>query len=149
MPFGLINAPATCQALVNDIFREYLDIFVFAYLDDILVYSKNEKDYIKHITLVLETLKKADMGLHPKKCIFHAKEIEFLGYILTQNEIKIDPAKVKAVLNWLILKTITEIQEFIGFANFYRRFIKGYLGIATPLTNFTKKDRIFSWTENE
>jgi hypothetical protein len=83
MPFGLINAPATCQALINDIFREYLDIFVFAYLDDILVYSENEEDYVKHMTLILETLEKADMELHPEKCIFHAKKIEFLGYILT------------------------------------------------------------------
>jgi hypothetical protein len=149
MPFGLTNAPATCQALVNDILREYLNIFVFAYLDDILVYSENEKNHIKHVTLVLEALEKADMGLHPEKCVFHAKKVEFLGYILTQDRIKMDPAKVKAVLNWPIPKTITEIQEFIGFANFYRRFIKGYSGIAIPFTNLTKKDRTFSWTENE
>jgi hypothetical protein len=82
MLFKLTNIPATCQALVNDIFREYLDIFVFAYLDDILVYSENEKDYVKYVTLVLEALEKADIGLHPEKCVFHAKEIEFLGYIL-------------------------------------------------------------------
>jgi hypothetical protein len=82
MPFGLTNAPATCQALINDIFREYLDIFVFAYLDDILVYSENEENHVKHVTLVLEILEKADMGLYPEKCVFHAKQIEFLGYIL-------------------------------------------------------------------
>jgi hypothetical protein len=149
MLFGLTNVPVTCQALINDIFREYLDIFVFAYLDDILVYSENEKDYVKHVTLVLETLEKADIKLHPEKCIFHAKEIEFFGYILTQDGIKMNPAKAKAVLNWLIPKTVTEIQKFMGFANFYRRFIKGYSGIATPFTNFTKKDKAFSWTENE
>jgi hypothetical protein len=97
------------SSLINDIFREYLNIFVFAYLDDILVYSENEEDHVKHVTLILETLKKADMGLYPEKCIFHAKKIEFLGYILTQNGIKIDPAKVKAVLNWPIPKTVTEI----------------------------------------
>jgi hypothetical protein len=144
MPFGLTNAPATCQALINDILREYLNIFVFAYLDDILVYSENEKDHIKHMTLVLETLKKADMGLHPEKYVFHAKEIEFFDYILTQDKIKIDPAKVKAVLDWSIPKTVTKIQEFIRFANFYRRFIKRYSGIIIPLTNFTKKNRTFS-----
>ena len=149
MPFGLTNVPATCQALVNDILREYLDIFVFAYLDDILIYSENEKDYIKQVTLVLQTLEKANMGLHSEKCVFHVKEIEFLGYILTQRGIKIDSAKVKAVQEWLIPKTITKVQEFMGFANFYRRFIKGYSGIATPLTNLTKKDKAFSWTENE
>ena len=69
--------------MINDIFREYLDIFVFAYLDDILVYSENEKDYVKYVTLVFEALEKADMGLHPEKCVFYTKEVEFLGYILT------------------------------------------------------------------
>jgi hypothetical protein len=101
------------------------------------------------VILVLEVLEKADIRLHPEKCMFHAKEIEFLGYILTQNGIKMDPAKVKAVLDWPIPKTVTEIQEFIRFANFYRRFIKEYLGIVTSLTNLTKKDKVFSWTENE
>jgi hypothetical protein len=99
-----------------------------------LVYSENEKNHVKYVTLVLEALEKADMELHPEKCVFHAKEIKFLGYILTQDGIKIDPAKVKAILDWPIPKTVTETQEFIGFANFYRRFIKGYLGIATPFT---------------
>jgi hypothetical protein len=99
MPFELTNAPATCQALINDIFREYLNIFVFAYLDDILVYSKNEENYVKHVILVLKALEKADMGLYPEKCVFHVKEIEFFGYILTQDGIKMDPTKVKAVLN--------------------------------------------------
>jgi hypothetical protein len=144
MPFRLTNTLTTCQALVNDILYEYLDIFVFAYLDDILVYSENEKNYVKHVTLVLEALEKADMGLHPEKCVFHAKKIEFLGYILTQDGIKIDPAKVKAVLDWPIPKIVTEIQKFIGFANFYRRFIKGYSGITTSLTNLIKKDKAFS-----
>jgi hypothetical protein len=144
MPFELTNVPATCQVLVNDIFREYFNIFVFAYLDDILIYSKNEEDHVKHVTLVFEILEKADIKLYPEKYVFHAKEIEFFDYILIQDGIKMDPAKVKAVLDWLIPKTITEIQEFMGFANFYRRFIKGYSGIATPLTNLTKKDRTFS-----
>jgi hypothetical protein len=74
MPFELTNIPVTCQVLVNNIFREYLDIFVFAYLDDILIYSENEKDYVKHVTLVLETLEKTDIKLHPEKCVFHAKK---------------------------------------------------------------------------
>jgi hypothetical protein len=101
------------------------------------------------MTLVLETLEKADIKLYPEKCIFHAKEVKFLNYILIQDRIKIDPAKVKAVLNWPIPKTVTEVQEFIGFANFYRRFIKGYSGIVTPLTNLIKKDKAFSWTKNK
>jgi hypothetical protein len=144
MPLGLTNTPVTCQALINDIFREYLDIFVFAYLDDILVYSENEENHVKYVTLVLEALEKADMRLYPEKCIFYAKEIEFFGYILIQDKIKIDPAKVKAVLDWPIPKIVTEIQEFMGFANFYRRFIKGYSGIVISFMNLIKKDKAFS-----
>jgi Reverse transcriptase (RNA-dependent DNA polymerase) len=97
MPFKFTNAPATCQALINDILREYLDIFVFAYLNDILIYSENEEDYIKQVTLIFQALEKANMGLHPEKCIFHVKEIKFLSYILIQRGIKMDPAKVKTV----------------------------------------------------
>jgi hypothetical protein len=94
MPFSLINAPASFQALINDIFREYLDIFVVAYLNDILIYSTNEKDHIKQVNLVLETLKKIGIRINGSKCIFHAKEVEFLGYIIGSEKIKIDPKKV-------------------------------------------------------
>jgi Reverse transcriptase (RNA-dependent DNA polymerase) len=97
IPFKLTNAPATCQTLINDILWEYLDIFVFAYLDDILIYLENEEDHIKQITLILQVLEKANMGLHPEKCVFHVKEIKFLDYILIQKGIKMDPVKVKAV----------------------------------------------------
>jgi Reverse transcriptase (RNA-dependent DNA polymerase) len=97
MPFKLTNTPVTCQALINNILREYLNIFVFAYLNDILIYSENEKDHIKQMTLIFQILEKANMGLHPEKCVFHVKEMKFLGYILTQKEIKMDPAKMKAV----------------------------------------------------
>jgi Reverse transcriptase (RNA-dependent DNA polymerase) len=92
--FGLINAPASFQALINDIFREYLDIFVVAYLDDILIYLTNEKDHIKQVNLVLEALGKAGMRINGPKCTFHAKEVEFLGYIVGSDGIKMDPKKV-------------------------------------------------------
>jgi hypothetical protein len=94
MPFSLINASASFQALINDIFREYLDIFVVAYLDDILIYSTNEKDHIKQVNLVFKALEKAGMRINKPKYIFHAKEMEFLGYIMGLDGIKIDPKKV-------------------------------------------------------
>jgi hypothetical protein len=94
MPFGLTNAPTNFQALINDIFREYLDIFVVAYLDDILIYLTNEKDHIKQVNLVLNTLEKAGMRINEPKYIFHAKKVEFLGYIVGSNEIKMDPKKI-------------------------------------------------------
>jgi hypothetical protein len=97
MPFNLINVPASFQALINDIFREYLDIFVVAYLDDILIYLINEKDYIKQVNLVLEILKKASMKINKSKYIFHAKKMEFLGYIMNSDRIKMDPKKIQTI----------------------------------------------------
>jgi Reverse transcriptase (RNA-dependent DNA polymerase) len=94
MPFNLINIPASFQALINDIFREYLDIFVVAYLDDILIYSTNKKDHIKQVNLILNILEKAGMRINRPKYTFHTKKVEFLGYIISLNEIKMDPKKV-------------------------------------------------------
>jgi Reverse transcriptase (RNA-dependent DNA polymerase) len=94
MPFSLTNIPASFQALINDIFREYLDIFVVAYLDDILIYLINEKDHIEQVNLVLKVLEKIGMRINGFKCTFHAKEMEFLGYIIGLDRIKMDPKKV-------------------------------------------------------
>jgi hypothetical protein len=99
MPFSLTNAPASFQALINDILREYLDIFVVAYLNDILIYLINEKDHIKQMNLVLETLKKAGIKINKLKYTFHAKEMEFLNYIIGSDRIKIDLKKVQAIQN--------------------------------------------------
>jgi hypothetical protein len=94
MLFNLINVPASFQALINDILREYLDIFVVAYLDDILIYSINEKNHIKQVNLIFKTLKKAGMRINRPKCTFHTKKIEFLSYIMGLNRIKMDLKKV-------------------------------------------------------
>jgi hypothetical protein len=97
MPFNLINAPASFQALINDIFRKYLDIFVVAYLNDILIYSINEKNHIKQVNLVLKALGKASIKINRPKCTFHAKKIEFLSYIISSDKIKINLKKIQAV----------------------------------------------------
>jgi hypothetical protein len=94
MPFSLINVLTSFQALINNIFREYLDIFVVAYLDDILIYLINEKDHIKQVNLILKALGKAGIRINGSKYIFHAKEMEFLGYIVGLDEIKMDLKKV-------------------------------------------------------
>ena len=146
MPFGLTNAPATCQRMINEQLHEYLDIFVVAYLDDILIYSKNEAEHTEHVRKVLEKLKKANLLLKPEKCDFHKTELGFLGYIIGQNGVRMDPRKVTAVLEWPTPTTIKEVQAFLGFANFYRRFIEGYSKIAGPLSELTKKDQGFQWS---
>jgi hypothetical protein len=97
MPFSLINISASFQALINDIFREYLDIFVVTYLDDILIYLINKKNHIKQVNLVFKALRKAGMRINRFKCTFYTKEVEFLGYIIDLNGIKMDPKKVQAI----------------------------------------------------
>jgi hypothetical protein len=146
MPFGLTNAPATCQQLVNDTLREYLDDFVLAYLDDILIYSKNLEDHEEQVKKVLKALEERDLRVKLDKCTFWATEVEYLGFIVSTEGIKMNPGKVKAILEWPEPTTVKETQSFLGFANFYRRFVKDYSRVATPLTNLTRKDQKFCMT---
>jgi RNase H-like domain found in reverse transcriptase/Reverse transcriptase (RNA-dependent DNA polymerase)/Integrase zinc binding domain len=146
MPFGLTGAPATFQHFINDTLREYLDVFCSAYLDDILIYSNDLETHKEHVAKVLEALEKAGLYLRFDKCEFHVRETKFLGMILTQEGVRMDPAKIETVVNWPIPRNTKDIQAFIGFANFYRRFIQGFSKIITPLINLTRKDTQFHWT---
>ena len=147
MPFGLTNAPATFQAFINNVLREYLDDFCTVYLDDIVVYSKTLEEHVEHVKRVLRALKAANLKVKRSKTEFHVRRIEFLGFIVTPGSIRMDPQKVKAVQEWPVPRTVKDIQSFLGFANFYRKFIAGYSALAAPLSDLTKKDRTFEWTE--
>jgi hypothetical protein len=147
MPFGLTNAPASFQQLMNEVLREFLDISVIVYLDDILIYSETREEHIRHITQVLERLRKHRLWAKAEKCRFFQNSVDFLGYIVSQDGVSMDPAKVKAILEWHSPKTIKDIQVFLGFANFYRRFIKGYSKITEPLTRLLRKDTKFEWSD--
>jgi hypothetical protein len=150
MPFGLTNAPASQQALLNGILYEYLDDFVIVYLDDILIFSKGSKeDHIEKVKKVLRKLTPYDRLLKLKKCEFFKKEVAFLGHIVTTEGIRMDPEKIKAILEWPTPKTVTEVQAFHGLANYYRQFIPRFSDMAKPLTNLTKKDQEFQWTTKE
>lgn len=146
MPFGLTNAPATCMRMMNDILRDYLDKMCIAYLDDILVYSKTAQQHIKDVKEVLMALMKAQLLCKPEKCEFHKEKVEFLGYVVTPGGLSMDPTKVNTILDWNQPTNVKEVQSFLGFANFYRRFVMGYSAIAAPLTELTKKDKEFEWT---
>lgn len=146
MPFGLTNAPATFQHFINDCVREYLDIFCTAYLDDILIYSDSLEEHQVHVEKVLEALKANGILLKPEKCEFHTQSTTYLGLIIEPNGIRMDPKKVETVQNWTTPKTVKDVQAFLGFANFYRRFIYGFSKIAAPLSALTKKDKTWSWT---
>ncbi len=150
MPFGLCNAPSTFQAFINEVLREHLDVFCSAYLDDILIYSNNKTEHIEHIKKVLQKLKDAGMYLDINKCQFHVQEVKYLGIMITTEGLKMDPQKVDTIVKWKAPRCVKDVQAFLGFANFYRRFIHGYSKIAAPLSNLTRKDQksfIFPWTK--
>jgi hypothetical protein len=146
MPFGLANAPSTFQHYVNDILRPYLDIFCTAYIDDILIYSDNIEEHKKHVRLVIEACKEAGLQLDIDKCEFYKKEVVYLGLILSTDGIKMDPSKTEAVTAWETPENVRDVRSFIGFANFYRRFIEGFSKIAAPMVALTRKDTEFRWT---
>ena len=149
MPMGLTNAPATFQAVINQALHEYLGVFATAYLDDVLVYSKGTlEEHVEHVKKVLRKLKEYKLYLQPGKCEFHKKETEFLGYIISTEGVKMNPKKVQAVRDWKTPKTVKDVQSFLGLANFYRKFIRNYSRITTPLTEITKKDVKFKWAKD-
>ena len=147
MPLGLTNAPAAFQGLMNDILRECLDCFASAFLDDIIIYSHTLEEHKRHVTEVLERLRKAGLYLKRKKCQFHKTEVEFLGVIISHGTIRMDPAKVKAITDWPTPTRVKEVQAFLGLTNFYRRFIWNYSGRLLGLTTLLKKDIKFEWTK--
>jgi len=149
IPFGLTNAPSTFQDMMNHVLSDVLDIGVLAYMDDILIYAKTKEEHNRLVKEVLGRLQQNGLAVSPEKCVWKAKEVEFLGYVIGREGIKMSKGKVKAVLSWKTPKSLTEVQSFLGFANFYRRFIKDYSRIARPLTELTKKETGRSWAWNE
>ena len=139
MPFGLTNAPATFQRFMNDIFSDLLDLSVVIYLDDILIYSDNMADHKKQVREVLRRLRANGLYARADKCEFHSDSVEYLGFILSPEGLTMDPAKVSAIQNWPEPRKVRDVQSFLGFANFYRRFIHDYSKIVLPLTRLTRK----------
>ncbi|KAJ8343397.1 hypothetical protein SKAU_G00307260 [Synaphobranchus kaupii] len=139
MPFGLSSAPSVFQALVNDVLREMLERFVFVYLDDILIFSPDLQTHIGHVKQVLKALLQAKLFVKAEKCSFHASTVSFLGFIISEGRVRMDPEKVSAVLNWPTPRSMKQVQRFLGFANFYRRFIRNFSALAAPITALTKK----------
>ena len=140
MPFGLTNAPSAFQRFMNDIFADMLDVCVIVYLDDILIYSDNPELHREHVREVLRRLRKNGLYAGAQKCTFHANTVEYLGYILSPTGLSMDTAKVQVIQDWPEPRKVKDIQSFLGFANFYRRFIHEYSDIVVPLTRLTRKD---------
>jgi hypothetical protein len=149
MPFGLTNAPATCQELVNRALNECLDDYAIAYLDDILVYSDNEREHVEHVKEVLRRLREYGLELKPTKCEFHKTEVEFLGHMVGINGVRISETKIKTIKEWKTPHTVKDIQSFLGFVNFNRMFIKDFAKITLPLTRLTRKETVWRWGESQ
>ncbi|MBW0569839.1 hypothetical protein O181_109554, partial [Austropuccinia psidii MF-1] len=147
MPFGLTNAPASFQNLVNDIFYDILAIYVVVYLDDIMVSSKSEEEHVTHVSTVLSRLRANNLFPKASNCLFHVSSVEYLGYAVSSEGLKMDKAKVKQILNWPPPRNLKALQSFLGFANFYRHFIKNYSKKISSLTSFLKKDSRFPLNE--
>jgi hypothetical protein len=124
MSFGLTNAPAYFMYLMNKVFMEYLDKFVVVFIDNILVFSRSEEEHEEHLRLVLQKLREHQLYAKFSKCAFWLKEVSFLGHIITDGGIAVDPSKVRDVLNWSLPKNVPEIRSFLGLAGYYRRFIE-------------------------
>ena len=146
MPFGLYNAPSTFQSMINDVFHDLLDKGVVEYLDDILIYSEDEKSHIDLVRRVMERICVAKLCCSIKKSDKHVREIEFLGYQISPEGISMSTARVESVKNWPVPRNVKDLQAFLGFANFYRRFIEVFSKIYKPLTDLTQKDKMFEWT---
>ena len=136
--FGLTNAPATFQRVMNTIFRPHIGKFVLIYIDDILIMSQSPKEHLVHLRQVLELLRKNKLYAKLSKCELNKPELRFLGHIVGKDGIKVDPAKISVVQNWPQPQSLKELQGFLGLSNYFRRFIKDYSTVVAPLTDMTK-----------
>jgi hypothetical protein len=149
MPFGLRNDPATFQMIMDTIFRDLIGVYVAVYIDDIIIYSDNEDDHYQHIQEVLSRLQRHNLFAKAEKSLFYASEITFLGYKISTQGIHMDQEKISAIEQWTIPSTVKQVRQFLGLANFYRRFIRNFAITAQPLTNLTKKNETFTWNQEQ
>ena len=148
IPFGLTNASSTFMRFMNEVLNEFTGKFVIVYLDDILIFSQNREEHLRHLQLVLRTLQKEKLLINLKKCSFLRKELVYLGFVVSEEGLKIESNKVKEILNWLVPRNVYKVIIFHGLASFYRKFIKNLSQICAPLIDtFRGSKHPFQWTE--
>jgi hypothetical protein len=149
LPFGLTNAPATFMHLMQSVFSKYLDDFVIVFLDDILIYSKTKDDHQRQVRLVLDLLRKHKLYAKESKCEFFKDSISFLGHVISAEGISMEQDKVRAIQSWPAPTTVPGVRSFLGLAGYYRRFVKNFSRIASPLSELLNKDKPFDWKDSQ
>ncbi|GJS96575.1 putative reverse transcriptase domain-containing protein [Tanacetum coccineum] len=149
MPFGLTNAPVVFMGLMNRVCKPYLHKFIIVFIDDILVYSKDEKELGKHLKIVLELLKKERLYDKFSKCNFWLDSVQFLGHVIDRSGVHVDPSKIEAIKSWATPTTPMEVWQFLGLVGYYRRFIEGFSLISKPLSKLTQKNKKYEWGKEE
>jgi hypothetical protein len=147
VPFGLTNAPATFMCLMNNVLSKFLDKFVLVFIDDILIYSKNREEHEEHLRLVLQVLREHQLYAKFNKCDFFQKQIHYLGHVLSEEGVAVDPDKIRSIMEWPTPRDVSDIRSFMGLAGYYRRFIEGFSKIGCPITALQKKGTKFLWTQ--
>ena len=147
LPFGLTNVPAAFMDLMNLVFKPYLDKFVVVFIDDILIYSKSHVEHGEHLRIVLQTLRTHQMYAKLSKCEFWLNSVSFLGHVISKKGVQVDPKKVDVVSNWHRPTNVTVIRSLLGMAGYYRRFVKDFSRISTPLTRLIRKQVKFEWDD--
>jgi len=150
MFFGMTNSPATFQTMMNDVFKTVIaEGIVVVYLDNILIFTKTEEEHERAVQRVLEILMEHKLFLRLEKCEFHWEQIEYLGLVISENKVAIDPVKVTGVREWPVPENRTDVQAFIGFVNFYHHFIQDFSTIARLLFDLTYSDQAWNWGTKE
>jgi hypothetical protein len=151
MPFGLTNALATFMRMMDDIVRPFTNTFVVVYLDDILIYNKTWDEHLQHIQQVLHTLRQHKLYANLEKCSFGMDRVHYLGYIIDQHGVHVDLAKIQVICDWPAPTTLTELQSFLGLANFYHRYVLGFSHIAWALSQITRGGgkAKFAWGQSQ
>jgi hypothetical protein len=139
MPFGITNAPVAFVDMMNRVFKRQLDKFVVVFIDDILVYSSFEEEYVEHPTVVLKTLQKEKLYVKFSKCKFWLKSVVFLGHVISQNGVAVDTKKVEAIVNYARPTNVSEVRSFLRLARYYRKIVENFSKITGPLTRLTQK----------
>jgi hypothetical protein len=130
MSFGLTNAPSTFMRLMNEVLREFIEKFFIVYLDDILIFSKTKVEHLKHLAIVMRKLQQEKLLINMRKSSFMKTELIYLGFVISANELRMDPDKVEVIKNWPSPRNVFEVRSFHRLASFYRKFIRNFSGIS-------------------